>query len=67
MRVAMFNFDSVERVRDVLSKEPRPEPSWLVPEASIRAELRVLLPRTVEAILGMLWEGARGALQLPTV
>jgi hypothetical protein len=49
-RVETFDFESADRVRDVLPEERRPERQSSLPGASALAELRVLFPRTVEAI-----------------
>ena len=52
-RVETFDCESGERVRDVLAEERRPARRLSLPDASALAELRVLFPRTVGAIVSM--------------
>jgi hypothetical protein len=49
-RVETFDCASADRVRDVLTEKRRPE---LLPDASALAELRVLFPSTMEAIVSI--------------
>lgn len=59
-RVVTFDCESADRVRIVLAEEPRLERRSRLPEASAFAELRVLFPRTVGAIVSELREGGMG-------